>query len=82
MMDFKKSFDTGSARKRNPEHRKAEAQKYLIKKKYASTWKTLDRTEKSKIRKQVKSLEKTMVNIPYAESVRHSISKTLLCKVC
>ena len=67
MMNFKKSFDTGSARKRNPVHRKAEAQKYYIKKKYAPTWKTLDRSEKSRICKQVKSLEQTMVNIPYAD---------------
>lgn len=67
MMDFKKSFDIGSARRRNPEHRKAEGQKYHIKKKYVSTWKTLDRTEKSKICKQVKALEQTMVNIPSAD---------------
>lgn len=67
MMEIKNSFDIGSARRRNPEHRKAEAQKYYIKKKYTSTWKTLDKAEKSKLCKQVKTLEKTMVNIPYAD---------------
>ena len=67
MMEIKKSFDTGSARRRNPEHRKAEAQKYRIQKKYAPTWKTLERLEKSKIRQQVKALEQTMVNTPFAD---------------
>lgn len=67
MMEIKKSFDMGSARRRNPEHRRAESQKYHIKKKCTSTWKTLDKAEKSKICKQVKALEKTMVNIPYAD---------------
>ncbi|WP_242847208.1 reverse transcriptase domain-containing protein [Desulfosporosinus acididurans] len=67
MMEIKKSFDMGSARRRNSEHRKAEAQKYRIRKTYNPTWITLDRAEKSKIRKQVKALEQTMVNIPYAD---------------
>ena len=67
MMEIKKSFDVGRARRRNPEYRKLEAKKYYIKKKHSAIWKTLDRTEKCAILKQIKMLEQAMVSTPCAD---------------
>lgn len=65
MMEIKKSFDMGSARRRNPEHRKAEAQKYHIKKK--CTFSTIETRLFTK-RKQETSSRYTKKAIGYSSS--------------
>ena len=67
MLDYKKNFDCGAARKRNPEHRKFESQKYRIKKQYTSIWNQLQKDKKDEVQKKIKQLEKAMVNTPYAD---------------
>lgn len=64
MMDYKKSFDCGARRERNPEYRKLESKKYRIKKQYSPVWESLSQSKKKEIRKDIKELEKAMVSTP------------------
>ena len=62
MMEYKKNFDCGTRRERNPKYRKLESKKYRIKKQYSSVWKNLSQNKKKEIKKEVKKLEKAMLS--------------------
>lgn len=63
MMKYKKSFDIGRTRKRNPEHRKLESQKYRLKCKVSPVWNELSDAQKQDYLLQVKNIEKEMMKI-------------------
>jgi len=67
MDEYKNNFNKGHKRKRNPEFRKLEGRKYWLKKKYARIWSSLSPDEKSKAKREIKAIEKAMMNTDYAD---------------
>ena len=67
MLDYKKLFDKGSRRKRNPSYRKLESQKYQISKKLKSKIELMSSSEIYDIKQQLHSLEKSMVTTPNSD---------------
>jgi group II intron reverse transcriptase/maturase len=63
MMMYKNCFDRGRTRKRNPEHRKLESQKYQLKSKVSPIWNCLTDLQKREYLLQIKKNEKEMMNV-------------------
>jgi len=67
MMDYKKQFDKGTRRKRNPIYRKLESQKYQLSKKLKSERELLTVSEILDLKQLLHGLEKSMVETPNSE---------------
>ena len=63
MMNYKESFDKGTTKQRNPEHRKWESRKYNLKRKISSIWHEISDSQKQDYLLEIKEIEKEMMKV-------------------
>lgn len=67
MLEYKQRFDQGEKRRRTPEYRSLEGQKYWQKKKYMATWKDMTAEQKLQAKSYIKQLETRMLLTPMTD---------------